>query len=88
MEWLPAKENDMGIETIAFEPIDECGELHRTIGYNGILKGDSVLYKGKEYTVVMVSRLGHIGLSETGQLPYTETAFPRELTKLDEQEVI
>ncbi|WAI24906.1 MAG: hypothetical protein NRZ50_18030 [Bacillus paranthracis] len=31
---------------------------NRIVGYNGILKGDKVLYKGEEYTVVMVSRLG------------------------------
>ena len=79
-EWLPANENEYGIETIAFEPIGKHGELHKTIGYNGILKGDKVNYKQKTYTVVMVSRLGHMGLSETGELLYTETVYPNEVS--------
>lgn len=84
IEWQQAKVNDLGVETIAFENLDEAGEFQRVIGYNGILKGDKVFYKGKEYTVVMISRLGHIGLSETGHLPYTEVAFPKELTTVSE----
>ena len=86
VEWYPAKENDEGIKTIAVTAIDSHGKYHRIVGYNGILKDDKVLYEGKEYTVVMVSRLGHMGLSETGVLPYTLSVYPNELKKLEESE--
>ena len=81
IEWLPASDNDSGIETIAFKAVDDTGELHRTIGYNGILRGDKVTYEEKEYTVVMVSRLGDFGLSETGALPYTLRVSPTSVEK-------
>jgi hypothetical protein len=79
VEWFLAKENEFGIETIGLESIDEYGDLHRIIGYNGILKGDKVKYQDVEYTVVMVSRMGHFGLSDTGQLPYTKSVYPNEV---------
>lgn len=82
VEWHKANDNELGIETIAFTELDKALNVGRIVGYNGILKGDKVLYRDKEYTVVMVSRLGHIGLSKTGNLPYTETSYPTELTKV------
>lgn len=82
VEWLPANKNEYAIETIAFEPIDKYGEYHRTIGYNGFLKGEKVNYKDKQYTIVMVSRLGDFGLSETGELPYILRVSPKEVTKI------
>lgn len=80
-EWLAASDNDDGIHTIAFETISEKHNIYKTIGYNGILKGDTVTHEGKEYTVVMVSRLGHFGLSNTGALPYTIRVSPTSVEK-------
>lgn len=77
VEWLPAEPNDDGIDKIAF--VEDYPGLRRIVGYDGILKGDKVSYKNKEYTVVMVSRLGHLGLSETGELPYTTVTKPSEV---------
>lgn len=85
--WEEAAENDMGITSIAFSELGKITSdlrIGRIVGYNGILKGDTVEYKGKEYTVVMVSRLGHLGLSETGKLPYTVTALPNDVTQRKE----
>jgi len=81
IKWYQVNENDQGIETIAIETGRYFEEHTKIVGYNGILKGDKVNYQDEEYTVVMVSRLGHIGLSKTGALPYTETAYPTELIK-------
>ncbi|WP_255302124.1 hypothetical protein [Bacillus thuringiensis] len=81
VDWLQAEENTDGIQTIAMET-DESAGIHRVVGYNGILKGEVVEYDGNPYTVVMVSRLGHMGLSETGKLPYTLTAMPKDVRKL------
>jgi len=69
-----------GITSAAFQE-EIHGEFRRWIrvGYNGILKGERVFYDGDEYTVVMVSRLGHFGLSKTGKLPYTERVSPNEV---------
>ncbi|MCK1999861.1 hypothetical protein MZM54_00505 [[Brevibacterium] frigoritolerans] len=80
IEWYEASENNDGVKTLAMSEIDKELNLGRIVGYNGILKGDTVVYKGKEYTVVMVSRLGHFGLSETGKLPYTLCVRPDEVT--------
>lgn len=81
VKWSESAENDKGIETIAFEGLEEgFPNVGRIIGYNGILKGDKVKYQEKDYTVVMVSRLGHFGLSETGELPYTIRVYPKEVT--------
>jgi hypothetical protein len=79
--WHTASDNPDGIETIALQDLDTKTHTGRIVGYNGILKGDQVIYQMKEYTVVMVSRLGHFGLSDTGTLPYTVTAFPKEVTR-------
>lgn len=75
IDWFPANKNDEGIETIAF---DKRG----IIGFNGILKGEKVFYEDKEYTIVMVSRLGDFGLSETGELPYSLRVSPLKVTKI------
>lgn len=80
--WEEAMPNNDGIVTIAIEK-NRFFEGHtQIVGYNDITKGDTVMYNGEEWTVVMVSRLGHIGLSKTGKLPYTQTAMPTELTKI------
>ena len=80
--WQEAVENDKRIKTIAFEGLgDVFPNVGRIIGFNGILKGDKVKYQDKDYTVVMVSRLGHFGLSETGELPYKVCVYPNEVTK-------
>lgn len=84
VEWEKAIENKHGIETIAIETGRYFETHQQIVGYNGILKGDNVLYNDEEYTVVMVSRLGHMGLSKTGALPYTEQSYPTELTKVEE----
>ena len=81
IEWLAASDNDDGIDTIALETISEKHKLYKTVGYNNILKGDKVTHEGKEYTVVMVSRLGDFGLSETGALPYTLRVSPKSVEK-------
>lgn len=81
VKWFDASENDDGIDTIAMIDINDKLHTGRIVGYNGILKGDTVKFEGRPYTVVMVSRLGHIGLSETGALPYTKTVRPSQLTK-------
>lgn len=82
VEWLEAYPKANGIETIALQDMGRSTiNSGRIVGYNSILKGDKAVYKDKEYTIVMVSRLGYFGLSETGQLPYTETAYPNEVIK-------
>lgn len=81
VQWFEASDNDDGIKTIAMIEIEKELNLGRTVGYNGILKGDEVMYGEKVYTVVMVSRLGHFGLSDTGKLPYTLCVAPFEVTK-------
>ncbi|HFK1427516.1 MULTISPECIES: hypothetical protein [Bacillus cereus group] len=75
IEWHETNENNDEIKTIAM-----YGD-NRIVGYNGILKGDKVLYKGEEYTVVMVSRLGDFGLSKTGELPYILRACPKGVAR-------
>lgn len=80
VEWFEASENSNGIVSIAMTEIDKEIHLGRIVGYNGILKGEKVIYKDNEYTVVMTSRLGHFGLSETGKLPYTICASPNEVS--------
>ncbi|HEK9103306.1 TPA: hypothetical protein SUB30_004780 [Bacillus pseudomycoides] len=72
--WFEANENNDGIETLAMLE-------GRIVGYNGILKDEKVIYKDNQYTVVMVSRLGDFGLSETGELPYTLRVSPRYVIK-------
>ena len=81
VKWFAANDNDDGIDTIALETISEKHNIHKTVGYNNILKGDKVTHEGKEYTVVMVSRLGDFGLSETGALPYTLRVSPTSVEK-------
>jgi hypothetical protein len=72
-----------GIKTIGFKDlgkvIPNVGEM---VGYNGILKGDSVMYDGERYTVVMVSRMGDFGLSKTGKLPYIIRVVPKKVTRV------
>jgi len=82
VQWFEVSENKDGVETIGMTQIDKQLNLGRTVGYNGILKGEKVSYEGKDYTVVVVSRLGYFGLSETGELPYTLTARPDEVIKI------
>ena len=53
------------------------------VGFNDILRGDEVEYEGKKYTVVMVSRLGDFGLSETGKLPYELRVPPNLVNKIE-----
>lgn len=80
--WYPSSENEDGIETIAFSELGKhTPTVGRIVGFNGVLKGDSVIYKKdkKKYTVVMVSRLGDFGLSETGELPYTLRVSPKDV---------
>lgn len=85
--WVEATQDELAIEssikTIAFKDlgkvIPNVGEI---VGYNGILKGDKVSYEDKQYTVVMVSRMGNFGLSETGKLPYTKRIIPKSVTKI------
>ncbi|EOQ07799.1 hypothetical protein [Bacillus cereus] len=80
VKWLEASENSNGITSIAMVEINKGLSVGRIVGYNGILKGEKVIYKDNEYTVVMASRLGHFGLSETGKLPYTICASPNEVS--------
>ncbi|MEG7864515.1 hypothetical protein AAHB46_12790 [Bacillus paranthracis] len=87
IKWHEAEENNDGIKTIAMIELDKKLKgvtmygYNRIVGYNGILKGEKVLYKGEEYTVVMVSRLGDFGLSKTGELPYILRACPKDVVK-------
>ncbi|WP_341323495.1 hypothetical protein NSQ62_08455 [Solibacillus sp. FSL H8-0523] len=81
VEWHEVSNNTVGIETMAFENNEIINGYGRIVGYNGILKGDKVSFREETYTVVMVSRLGHMGLSKTGALPYIETVYPNELNK-------
>lgn len=71
-------QNDQGITSYAIRESDDYGFLW---GYNGIVKGDTVIYEGEEWTVVMVSRLGDFGLSQTGELPYTTRVNPNKVMK-------
>lgn len=79
IEWHEANKNAEGIKTIAYKPINKQINHWAIVGYNGILKGDKVEYEGKEYTIVMVSRLGDFGLSETGELPYMLRVSPTKV---------
>lgn len=84
IEWYEASENNFGIETIAFEYLGkDIPGYGKIIGYNEILKGDKVIYKNKEYTIVMVSRMGDFGLSETGELPYALRVIPTDVNKVN-----
>lgn len=82
IEWHDVNKNTSGVEKMAFENNEIVNGYGRVIGYNGILKGDKVKFLNEVYTVVMVSRLGHMGLSKTGKLPYVETVYPNEITKI------
>lgn len=75
IKWLEASKNDNGLYMVA---INDLGDV---VGYNNILKGDAVIFLGKKYTVVMVSRLGDFGLSETENLPYIMRANPSSVVK-------
>lgn len=85
-QWFEASENNDGVKTLAMINIDKKLNVGRIVGYNGILKGEKVRYEGKEYTVVVVSRMGYFGLSETGKLPYTVTVRPDEVEKVEGNE--
>ena len=77
------EENNKGIVTVAFKDLGKVFKnLGEVVGFNGILKGDTVLYNSEEYTVVMVSRMGDFGLSKTGELPYSIRVEPRGVTKV------
>ncbi|MGE6627840.1 hypothetical protein [Bacillus pumilus] len=80
--WEKAKPNKYGIQTIGFKDSEDFGR--RIVGFNDISIGDKVRRKmdNGTYTLVMTSRLGHVGLSRTGQLPYTETTYPSEIHKV------
>ncbi|WP_342487304.1 hypothetical protein NSQ30_10605 [Bacillus sp. FSL R7-0651] len=80
--WEEAKNNNYGIKTIGFKDDENFGR--RIVGFNDILVGDKVRWNKDNtvYTLVMTSRLGHIGLSTTGELPYTETTYPSEIHKV------
>lgn len=80
IKWEQACSNTQGITTIAYEDVDPKLGVYRTMGYNGILLGDKVLFGKDTYTVVMVSRLGDFGLSTTGELPYVMRVSPLEVT--------
>ncbi|MEX3625343.1 hypothetical protein [Viridibacillus arvi] len=83
IEWLEAAPNDNGIDTIAFEDLGKyLPNIGRIVGYNSILKGERVLFNNEEWIVVMVSRLGYLGLSKTGSLPYVKTALPTQLIRI------
>lgn len=79
--WVEVENNEKGIFTIAIEE-----NRHNYVGFNGILKGDRVVYKedGKEYIITMVSKLGRFGLSETGKLPCTILTPPMSVYKREE----
>lgn len=79
--WEEAQNNNYGIQTIGFKDDENFGR--RIVGFNDIVVGDKVRWNKDNvvYTLVMTSRLGHIGLSTTGQLPYTVTVYPNEITK-------
>lgn len=79
VKWFRANENDDGIETIGFIDIDEETRMGRIVGYNGICIGEKVRYENKKYTVVMASTMGDLGLSKTGELPYTIRVLPNEV---------
>lgn len=87
IEWKEAVQDEGtikdGVKTIAFKNFGKVfpnvGEI---VGYNGILRGDLVINEGKKYTVVMVSRMGDFGLSETGILPYIKRTIPKNVTKV------
>jgi hypothetical protein len=83
-KWVEAETNDKGILTIAIE----VDNRHNYVGYNGILKGDTVVYQedGKEYKIAMVSKIGRFGLSETGKLPCTILTLPTFVYKKEEFE--
>ena len=77
-KWVEAETNEKGILTIAIEE-----NRHNYVGYNGILKGETVVYEedGKEYKIAMVSKLGRFGLSEKGKLPCTILTPPTSVYK-------
>lgn len=83
IQWRRVSENRYGIKTMAFKDVGDlypsAGEI---VGYNGILKGDKVCYKGEIFFVVSVSNIGRVfGLSKTGELPYIVSASPKEVEK-------
>lgn len=81
--WHQASKNNEGIKSIAFEDLGKTiPNVGKIVGYNGILKGNKVINKNdnKEYRVVMVSRMGDFGLSETGQLPYSLRVSPTDVS--------
>lgn len=79
--WEEAQNNNYGIQTIGFKDDENFGR--KIVGFNDIVVGDKVRWNKDNvvYTLVMTLRLGHIGLSTTGQLPYTVTVYPNEITK-------
>lgn len=84
IEWVEASPNNEGIKTIAYNGLGkDFPNVGKIVGYNGIDIYDKVVYKGKEYTVVMVSRLGDFGLSDTGKLPYSIRVKPEEVRKVE-----
>lgn len=81
--WEKLDKNDLGIQAIAFKDLGRIiPNVGKIVGYNGILQGDTVKYEGRNYTVVMVSRLGDFGLSETGKLPYIMRVLPSKVEKV------
>lgn len=82
IKWYEADDNENGIEIIGFADIDKKLNVGRIVGYNNIIVGDKVIYKGREYTVVMASRMGDFGLSLTGELPYEIRVEPKEVKKV------
>jgi ASC-1-like (ASCH) protein len=83
--WYPCNDEGNGITSVGMKWVTSIGSsiLHKDLwGYNGISKGDKVLFEGKEATVVMVSRFGDFGLSFTSDLPYVIRVSPKDVQKL------
>lgn len=85
VKWHTESDNSDGIFNVALETIDDNnGRTPRVdlVGYNDILRGDEVEYESKTYLVVMISRMGDMGLSLTGDLPYSIRVNPSKLKKI------
>lgn len=82
IHWKKAHANEHGIDTVGFGEFSQTLNVGRIVGYNGLTIGDQVLYKGELMYIVMASRLGHFGLSNTGELPYSITAYPKDVEKV------
>ncbi|QHW35730.1 hypothetical protein GZH47_33090 (plasmid) [Paenibacillus rhizovicinus] len=81
-KWIHMNPGREGIFNIAHKWTSQHLMQPDLYGYNNMTKGEKVIFKNDLWTIVMVSRMGDFGLSQTGELPYSIRVRPDECSKV------